>query len=112
VRKSFVTSIAAVTLFTTAAIVSPRAETLTITAKTTFSQPAHPRNDLVYVGAKTRAFVGCYSDASEANQDRRYKFVLACMKTRGYAGWCMKNSMCFEAERLDTLLEETIARLL
>jgi hypothetical protein len=81
VRKSFVTSIAAVTLFTTAAIVSPRAETLTITAKTTFSQPAHPRNDLVYVGAKTRAFAYCYSDASEANQDRS-TICLACISQR------------------------------
>jgi hypothetical protein len=67
---------------------------------------------VVYVGGKTQVFVGCRAEAEKLGDDLQHNSILSCMKARGYTGWCVKNSMCFEADRLDTKLSETIARLL
>jgi hypothetical protein len=114
-RKRFFIYTAAAALFTAGALEAPRAEAMPLSTLLGLSAPRQESNlagGVVYVGAKTQAFVGCRAEAERLGDDLQHKSILSCMKARGYTGWCVKNSMCFEAGRLDTKLSETIARLL
>jgi ABC-type transport system substrate-binding protein len=109
VARPFIRYAAAVALFVAAVGVSVRTEAMPFNA---VLQQSTAQN-VVYVGAKVRAFAGCYyAGGQESDQRRRYNSMLACMGTKGYSGWCMKNAMCFEAARLDAILVETFERLL
>jgi hypothetical protein len=114
-RKPFFIYTAAAALFIAGALESPRTEAMPLSTLTGLSAPrqeSNPAGDVVYVGGKTQVFVGCHAEAEKLGDDLQHKSIVSCMKARGYTGWCVRNSMCFEADRLDTKLSETIARLL
>jgi hypothetical protein len=114
-RKPFFIYTAAAALFLAGAMGSPRTQAMPLSTLTDLSAPrqeSKPAGDVVHVGVKTQAFVGCRAEAEKLGDEFQHKSILSCMKARGYTGWCVKNSMCFEADRLDTKLSEIIARLI
>jgi hypothetical protein len=84
----------------------------TLTDLDAVPQQSTSTGNLIYVGAKAKAFDGCRAQANDVSNELQDKSVLRCMKANGYNGWCVRNLMCFEADRLDTKIAETIARLL
>jgi len=57
---------------------------------------------------KKQAFAECLGEAPSEGQIVRAVSIVACMQTKGYSGWCATNSLCFNANRLDTKLAENI----